>query len=264
MKQILTSLVNPKIKEIVALRKKSKDSGKILVEGLREISCALEVSLDFLEVYCTSDFQKLNEHADILAQLQQAKVTLIEVSDEVFEKISFGSIRDGILALCVRPEKKLSDWSVKENGLFLIVESLEKPGNLGAILRSCNGAGVDGVIVTEKRVDLYNPNVIRASLGSVFLQPIAIASNEECFEFLQGNNIKICSAVVQAEKKYTQSDLRGSLAIIFGSEQHGLSSFWQNKSDMNCCIPMSGKVDSLNVSVAAAIFLYEAKRQREG
>ncbi len=264
MSRVLTSLTNPKIKAFVALRRKSRKSDRIIVEGCREISCAFESGVTFIEVYLCIDKIKDDDLTILLQKLDNKKIKCVDVSADVFEKMSFGSMRDGIIALCQRPVLSLSDIKLKENGCVMVVESIEKPGNLGAILRSCDGAGVDAVFVTEKQVDVFNVNVIRASLGSVFLQPVLLTSNEEIFSYLKKFHYQIISSLPQAKKKYSSCDLTKKSALVFGSEQNGLSEFWRNKSDVNCRIPMKGVVDSLNVSVSAAILCYEALRQREG
>ena len=258
----ITSLTNPRIKKIVQLRKSKvrRQEGTIIVEGKREIEQALNAQIDFQEIYVSNTYkQKLN--AKVL-NLIQSHVPVYETSSLVFSKIAYGQKEEGILAVCKKPNCDFSDFKKAKNSLFVIVERIEKPGNLGAILRTCDGVGVTGVIVCEENTDIYNPNVIRASLGAVFSVKVKQASNEKALDFLKSNAINLCAALPAAKKIYTEVNLNQSIAIIMGSEEKGLSDFWKQKANLKVRIPMNGKVDSLNVSASTAILLYEALRQR--
>jgi TrmH family RNA methyltransferase len=183
-------------------------------------------------------------------------------SKAVFEKISYREGPDGILAVGPLVGKALADLKLPKNPLILVAEGLEKPGNLGALLRTADGAGADAVIICDPATDLNNPNVIRASIGTLFYLPVAEAASSEALAFLKAKGIKTLSAVPDAEAVYTDVDLTGPAAIVVGAEDKGLSDVWKNSADLSVNIPMLGKNDSLNVSVAAAILLYEAVRQR--
>jgi TrmH family RNA methyltransferase len=187
---------------------------------------------------------------------------VFDTSCSVFDKIAYGDRKDGVVALVEPPELKLSDLNLKENPLIVVFERVEKPGNLGAVLRTADGAGVDALIVTDALVDPFNPNVIRASLGAAFSVPTVVCTNEEAAAFFRAKAIATVAAVVQAEDFYDKRDWATPSAIILGSEEKGLSPFWLKNADVTVRIPMLGKVDSLNVSVSAAVMIYEAVRQR--
>ncbi len=258
----ITSLSNPKIKNVVKLRqrKERQQQGVTIVEGIREIERAVESKVVFQEVYVDQDCKlKLQ---DVLEKLFDDTALIYEVPKAVFAKISYGDRRDGLLAVGRMPDQPLSQWKRKKQALYVVLERVEKPGNLGAILRTCDGVGVDGVIVCDPKTDIYNPNVIRASLGAVFSVNVAAADQSTALAFLQERHAAICAATPDAKTVYTQADLSQSLAVALGSEQQGLSDFWIKQADTQVRIPMRGKTDSLNVSVSAAVILYEVLKQR--
>jgi RNA methyltransferase, TrmH family len=259
----LTSLVNPDVKKIVRLRdrKERVKTGLMIVEGPRELTAALEANVEVKELYVCKELFK-EKGSGTLAKRLSSYLSVTEVTPEVFAKIGYGDRLDGVLAVCAIPRADLKGLSLKDNPLVVIVENLEKPGNLGAILRSCDGAGVDAMIVADKTTDIYNPNVIRASVGTVFSLPVVSAPNEAILEFLNKNKMSVYAAVPQATQSYTQADFRKSCAIVLGSEEKGLSVFWKSNAGSQVTIPMKGKADSLNVSTTAAILIYEALRQR--
>jgi TrmH family RNA methyltransferase len=180
----------------------------------------------------------------------------------VFEKVSYRENPDGWLAVFPTPSKSLSDIKLSTVPFLIVAESIEKPGNLGAILRTADAAGVDAILVCDPHTDIYNPNVVRASRGTLFTIPTVELSNMDAFNFLQDNRISIIAATPQAEAEYTQQDLSGPVAVTVGTEDKGLSDFWLQRADLKVKIPMAGKVNSLNVSIATAVIVYEAKRQR--
>ncbi len=188
---------------------------------------------------------------------------LITVTRAVFEKISYRQNSDGWLAVFPIPEVSLSDIQLGMAPLLIVAEAIEKPGNLGAMLRTADAAAVDALLVCDPRVDLSNPNVVRASRGTLFTVPIVQASNKETLAFLQAHDVKIVAATPQARADYTKQDLRGPLAIAVGTEDKGLTDFWMRQADARVKIPMLGKVNSLNVSIATALLVYEAVRQRK-
>ena len=259
----LTSLKNPDIKKVVRLReRKFRDRTRLtIVEGLREILAAVEAKVDIKELYvCRELFDNRGEGA--LVKRISSNTPVMEITKEAFAKIAYGDRQEGLLAVCQPKHLTLNELLVDENSLWVIVENVEKPGNLGAILRTCDAGGVSGVVVCDHATDLYNPNIIRASLGIVFSIPVVPTSNQNALQFLQKNKINIVAAMPNAKLVYTQANFKGSCAIVLGSEEKGLSDFWKKNSSMQVNIPMLGHADSLNVSSTAAILIYEAIRQR--
>ena len=258
MKDIITSVQNERIKEIIRLRKprERRKQDLIIIEGKQEIELAHQAGLEIVELFYCQDFANSKK----IAGLPEEK--LAPVVPAVFQKISYRENPDGFLALAKPKYLELSKIKLNKNPLVIILESLEKPGNLGAILRSADATGADAVIVANPKTDIYNPNVIRASLGTVFTNQVAAASTEEARNWLAKNKIKSLAATPEAKKIYTEADYKGAVAIIMGEEHPGLSKDWLEKVDEKIKIPMRGKIDSLNVSVSTAILLFEAVRQR--
>jgi TrmH family RNA methyltransferase len=270
----ISSVQNPRVKRIVKLQKKAsfrRSEGQTVIEGAREVSRAIENGWQPAELWVGSPdglavFQ-------CLETVPQASRLTFHCSEEIFTKISYRDNPDGVLAVGPLIGRKLSELKLPENPLILVAEGVEKPGNLGALLRTADGAGADAVIVADPATDLNNPNVIRNSIGTLFYLSIAEASSKETIEFLKEKGIQILSAVPDAETVYTDCDLTGPLAIVVGAEDRGLSNVWKSRQDAcgtgsnvweisEVKIPMLGKNDSLNVSVSAAVLLYEAVRQR--
>ena len=257
----ITSLTNARVKHVVALRdRKTREAqGLTIVEGRREIARALEAGVPVKELYICRELLESEQIGNIVAPRGK---NVYETTKEVFAKISYGDRSDGVLAVCAPLRLSFKDFSPKASSLFVVVEGVEKPGNLGAILRTCDGAGVDGVIVCDGKTDMTNPNVIRASLGTSFSVKVVVSSNEQALAFLKSKNIQICAALPQAKTLYTKAKLTNALAIVVGSEQSGLTKFWSSSADLKVNIPMRGRADSLNVSASTAILLYEIIRQR--
>lgn len=262
MDPIITSLQNPKIKEAVKLRDRRprEESGLFLIEGYRELKRALEANRQ-IEVlfYCPELFLGSNEEH---LKIQCKSALHLKCTPEVFKKISYRDRPDGLLAIAPQMHLKLSDLKLKKNPFLVVAESIEKPGNLGTILRSCDAAGVDGVIVCDPTTDIHNPNVVRSSVGTLFTLPVIEAESQETFEFLKKNHIAIVAATPHAKLEFTQADLNVPLAIIVGTEQYGLSEKWMKNADISVRIPMFGVADSLNVASATTLLLYEVVRQR--
>jgi TrmH family RNA methyltransferase len=259
--ETITSVQNERVKRITKLQRKAsarRVEGLTVIEGAREVQRAIENGWQPTELWVCPELG--NDHSRMSANEREG----VECSRAVFEKISYREGSDGILAVGPLVGKTLSDLVLPENPLIRVAEGLEKPGNLGALLRTADGAGADAVIVCDAATDLNNPNVIRASIGTLFYLPIAEASTEETISFLKEKGIRTLSAMPEATMKYTEIDLRGPTAIVVGAEDRGLSAVWETQADLNVNIPMLGKNDSLNVSVSAAILLYEAVRQRRG
>jgi len=261
MEEIIVSPSNPRIKNVLKLKEKSserKAQDLIVVEGAREILMAKHNKFDIKTLF-VCDIVNQKRHKEIFSDIHH----LVRVSKEVFEKISYRENSDGLLALVKPKHLRLSDLKLSANPLLVILESVEKPGNLGAILRTTDAANADAVIVCDTKTDIYNPNVIRSSIGCVFSKQVITADSDVVIKFLQEKNIKSYSAALTAKKFYTETDLKIACAIVFGTEAQGLSGKWLNSSDEQIKIPMLGKADSLNVSASCAIIIYEAVRQRE-
>ncbi len=253
----ITSLQNPRVKQISRLRTDSRMRRKerlMLVEGWDEIQMAASSGLMPRLIVKAPGF--------VRRDVATPPTEVMEVSNGVFGKLSFRENPDGWLAIFPEPSRRLEDLELGTAPLVVVVEALEKPGNLGAIFRTCEAAGVDAVVASDPRTDLYGPNSVRASRGAVFAVPAVAASNDEALGFLRLRGIKIVAATPAASSDYTGQDLRGPIAIALGTEDLGLSDFWFRKSDIKVKIPMRGKINSLNVSVAAALIIYEAIRQR--
>lgn len=252
----IESLQNEKIKQVVKLRKANarKKNDLIIIEGKKELDLALESGWKIEELfYCPSLAPSihLNIHFNVY-----------EVTEEVFAKISYRDKGDGFLALAKPVNQELKSIEISKDPLVLVLENVEKPGNLGAILRTADASGVDLVILNNQQTDIYNPNVIRASRGTVFTVPVVSLSIDETVQFLKKNKITSYAAYLGADKIYTDINLKKASAVILGTEDKGLSKDWLDKVDQKIIIPMNGKIDSLNVSVSAAIIIYEALRQR--
>ncbi len=256
----INSLANSKVKYLLSLRKASrrKKEDIIIIEGEKEIKMAQLAKLDFVNYYFCPELIKDKK---IEESLPRDKT--IELSEKVFNKVSYKQNPDGVLVLVKRPQFELEQVQLSKQPLILILEAIEKPGNLGAILRTADAVGVDALILCEASTDIYNPNSIRASLGAIFSVPIATSSNIETMEWLKKNKINIYSAGLEASIDYVEADYKKACAIVIGTEHAGLSEFWLNNSKQNIKIPMQGKIDSLNASVSAAVILYEVLRQRE-
>jgi TrmH family RNA methyltransferase len=253
----ITSLQNPRVKQIVKLRDDKKErqrEGLMLVEGYDEIALAIEAGHGPRTLLTAPELAR-REIGPVAAET-------ITVSPAVFEKMSYRENPDGWLALFPIPRVVLGDLKLSDSPLVVVAESVEKPGNLGAILRTADAAHVDAVLVCDPRVDAYSPNVVRASRGAVFTVSVVETESAEALTWLSGHGIRILAATPAAEAEYTRQDLRGPLAVAVGTEDEGLSDFWMSKADLKVRIPMMGKVNSLNVSIATALILYEALRQR--
>ncbi|HEY4245603.1 MAG TPA: RNA methyltransferase [Lacunisphaera sp.] len=280
----ITSLQNPRVKQLVKLRdRRDRDeAGLFLVEGYRQIRRALEKNTRLLELYFSPDlFLGENEPA-LIEQARQAGAQLFELSKEAFAKCAYRDRPDGLLAVAPQWKLSLNDLAVaggadpgsdtdgpgsappttKKTPFLLIVESIEKPGNLGTILRSADAAGVDAVIVCDAVTDVFNPNVVRSSTGVLFSVPIVVTDSATVHAWLIEKGIRIVATTPDTPNIYTKVDLTGPLAIVMGSEQYGLSKFWLKESNLLVRIPMAGQADSLNVAMATIITLFEAVRQR--
>lgn len=253
----ITSLQNPKVKYIVKLREDKRQrqrDGVILVEGWDELTLALGAGLKPQSLLTAPE---LVSHT---LEIPFAEATT--VTRAVFEKISYRDNPDGWLGIFPTPKTTLDDLKLSPSPLVIVAESVEKPGNLGAILRTADAAHVDAVLVCDPRVDLWNPNVIRASRGAVFAVPTVEAESLKALEWLRSRKMRVLAATPSAEALYTDVNLREPVAIAVGTEDEGLTDFWMENADLRVKIPMLGKVNSLNVSIATALITYESVRQR--
>lgn len=255
----IISTANPKIKWVKSLHKNStrRAEGVFVVEGAKEIAFAVEGGFEPQSMFiCPEIFDE-----DLSSQILELK-DIYSVTKEVFERIAYRGTSDGLLAVFKAKEKRLEELNFGESPFFIIVESIEKPGNLGAIIRTADGAGADGVIICDERTDIFNPNVIRSSVGTVFSKQVAVASNEAVFDFLEKHEINAYGAILSLESEiYSEVDFTDPTALILGTEHEGLSEFWLKRAKPTI-IPMLGSNDSLNVSNAAAVLAYEVVRQR--
>lgn len=259
MKQI-ASVQNPYIKSLVLLQEKAKarkQSGTFLIEGQREIELAikggyeLETVLFLPELVSEKEIIKLASGAE-----------LIEISKDVYQKLAYRDTTEGIVAVAKTKSLQLADLILPENPLILVMEAIEKPGNIGAMLRTCDAANVDAVILANPKTDLYNPNIVRSSVGGLFTNQIATASTEDVISFLYKKKITIFGATLQNSQFYHTQDYTKATALVVGTEATGLTQAWRGENVQNIIIPMQGEIDSMNVSVASAVLIFEAKRQR--
>lgn len=257
MKQI-TSAQNPFIKNLVQLQEKSrarKQSGTFLIEGKREIEIALAGGYEIQTVLFVPELSDI-------AFLSDKTDDLIEISRDIYDKLAYRETTEGILAVARCKDHSLDQLDLPENPLILVAEAPEKPGNIGAMLRTADASGADAVIIANPKTDLYNPNIVRSSVGCLFTNRIGVGTSEEVVAYLRKRNIRFYSATLQDSVNYTDQDFTGPTALVVGTEATGLTQIWRENSEKNILIPMRGAIDSINVSVAAAILLFEAVRQR--
>ena len=281
--EVITSAQNPKIKNLLLLQEKSKarrEQGLFVVEGRRELEHCLEAgftirtlfvcpeitgasALDSADIYFSGRCPKNQISApSFLRHPSHTEASVIEIPEQLYRKVAYRESTEGIIAEVEYKSLKLEDLRLPENPLVMVLESVEKPGNLGAVLRSADAAGVDAVIFCDPLTDLYNPNLIRASIGAVFTVPTVAASSEETIAFLKARGIQILTAQLQDSSLYYDVDMRRGTALVMGTEATGLTDLWRQAASAHIRIPMLGRLDSLNVSVSAAILLFEAVRQR--
>jgi len=261
----IISPANPHIKNILRLQASSRDRRKqnlFVIEGFREISRAMGSGIEIRELYVCPELDRQGRSEDLIDKNSGMRV--FEVSKAAFARIAYRDGSDGLIALAVPREMRLIELSLSSNPLILIVEAVEKPGNLGAIIRTADAAGIDAVIVCDPLTDIYNPNAIRSGVGCIFTCQVVTCKSDEAIKWLQTNKIKIYAAALSdIALTYHQVDFRESVAIVMGTEATGLSPEWLDKCDAQIIIPMKGVADSLNVSTSAAVLVFEAVRQRE-
>lgn len=255
---VISSTQNTRVKRLLVLQQKSAErrrSGLFVVEGRRELSRCLEAGMEVEEVYSCPQLC-----GDVLPMHGGQT---FEVTPAVYERIAYRGSTEGVMAVVRQRNRSLADISLGDNPLLVVLESVEKPGNLGAVLRSADAAGATAVIVCDPLTDLFNPNLIRASLGAFFCVPVVACTSEECIRFLKDHGIAILTAQLQDSCLYYATNMCGPVAIVMGTEAEGLTQQWRTAATEHIRIPMLGRVDSLNVSVSAAILLFEAVRQRQ-
>lgn len=261
---IITSPQNPRVKQVIALRdRKERDrTRQMRVEGYEELELALASGARPDVLYFCPAFFRASAAERLLEEIRQTDAELIEVSERVFEKIAYREGPDGWLAIFPVLNTSLQALRLSPNPFVVIAEAVEKPGNLGAILRTADAAGVEALIAAEPITDWSNPNIVRSSKGALFSVPVAAADNHQTINWLRRHNIKIVAATPQATQIYTEADLSGPVAIVVGTEKEGLTPAWLDQADIQVQIPMIGKVNSLNVATATALLVYEVVRQR--
>ena len=301
MPEVITSPSNPKVKTLLALQQKSsarRERGLFVVEGRRELQHCIDAGFEIDTVFVCPDMlstppggQLPQETSGCAGPLPpptaagpsllrsrgwlrfpeavatrtspESRMKIFEVSKEVYSRISYREGTEGVIAEVRVPSRQLEDLALPENPLVMVLESVEKPGNLGAVLRSADAAGADAVLFCDPLTDLWNPNLIRASIGAVFTVPCAVCSSQEAIAFLKKRGIRILTAQLQDSSLYYDCDMTAGTALVMGTESTGLTTQWREAADAHIRIPMLGRLDSLNVSVSAAILLFEAVRQRQ-
>ena len=280
--ETITSAQNPKFKHLLLLQEKSKarrEQGLFVVEGRRELRHCLEAGYKVRTVFVCPEIADSSEVMDLLRMTKQAachseqaachserseESSVMEIPEALYRKAAYRESTEGIIAEVEYKTLGLNDLHLPENPLVMVLESVEKPGNLGAVLRSADAAKADAVFICDPLTDLYNPNLIRASIGAIFTVPTVAVSSEEAIAFLQAHDIQILTAQLQDSSLYYDVDMKRGTALVMGTESTGLTPLWRQAATAHIRIPMLGKLDSLNVSVSAAILLFEAVRQRQG
>ena len=257
----ISSLQNTKVKQLVALQQKSAErrkQGVFVVEGIRELEHCMDAGYTVNSIFFCPELTDTGALSSLLPE----NLASYEVSPEVYEKMAYRGSTEGVIAIVQSKQVGLKDLRLSDHPLLIVLESVEKPGNLGAILRSADAAGADAVIICDPLTDLYNPNLIRSSIGAIFTVPCVACSTDECIAFLKSHGIRILTAQLQDSHLYYNTDMTQGTAIVMGTESTGLTDTWRKAADAHIRIPMLGQLDSLNVSVSAAILLFEAVRQR--
>ena len=280
--ETITSAQNPKFKHLLLLQEKSKarrEHGLFVVEGRRELRHCLEAGYKVRTVFVCPEIADSSEVMDLLRMTKQAtchseqatchserseESSVMEIPEALYRKAAYRESTEGIIAEVEYKTLGLNDLHLPDNPLVMVLESVEKPGNLGAVLRSADAAKADAVFICDPLTDLYNPNLIRASIGAIFTVPTVAVSSEEAIAFLQAHDIQILTAQLQDSSLYYDVDMKRGTALVMGTESTGLTPLWRQAATAHIRIPMLGKLDSLNVSVSAAILLFEAVRQRQG
>ncbi len=261
----ITSLHNQRIKDAIKLRdhRQRTKQRRFFIDGVRELRRALDGRVPLVEVFVCAELCRSEESRQLVEHLRGLPGEIWDATPEVFEKLAYGQRLEGVLAIAETPARTLADLHVPPQSLIAVLEGVEKPGNVGAVLRSADGAGVAAVVAADPGTDLYNPNCVRASLGTIFTQQVCQATSHETLAWLRARGSRIFVARLDATVPYTEVDLRGEVAVVLGSEARGLGPAWQAANVTPIKLPMRGTADSLNVSATAAVLFYEAQRQRD-
>jgi TrmH family RNA methyltransferase len=261
---MIASLHNPRVKQAARLRdhRQRQKEQLILIDGARELARAIAAGVALREVFVYPELCRCEESRRLLELLPGSGGQRLDVSQAVFAKLAFGQRAEGVVGVAAAPRRRLEDLVLPADPLVVVLEGVEKPGNVGAVLRSADGAGVSALVAADPRTDLFNPNVIRASLGTIFSMPVAAAAPADVLAWLRGRGLQILAARVEGSVSYTEVDYRRPTAIVLGSEAQGLTPLWNGGDVRAVRLPMLGVADSLNVSAAAAVLFYEALRQR--
>ena len=260
----IRSFQNPKVKALVRLKesRERRKKGRFIIEGRRELFRAIDCGVTVEQVYYAPEYFGESEKVELAMRFSDFGMEVIRLSQAVFEKCSYRKGPDGLIGIGQVRSQSLDNLPRSRCPFYLVVEGIEKPGNLGALIRTADAAGVDAVLVTDPVADLYNPNVIRASQGSVFRVFVTVGDRDACFNKLESLDVSILTVSPKSRTRYWNADLRQPIALIMGSEKEGLSEFWLDHGGLGITIPMVGISDSLNVSASAAIVLFEAVKQR--
>lgn len=260
----ITSRQNPHLRSLARLRDRGEReaSGLALVDGAREVSRAMTAGVPIREAAVSDELLRSEQALEVAAVLRASGVPVLDLSPEAFGRLAYGDRRDGVIAVVAPPRRTLDQLELGPAPLVAVLEGVEKPGNLGAVARSADAAGVDAIVVADSVADIYHPNAIRGSLGALFALPVVAADAAQARSWLAERGIAVVAALVDADKAPWDIDLAGSVAIALGSEAHGLSDAWRGPDVQPVALPMLGIGDSLNVSAAAAVLFYEARRQR--
>jgi RNA methyltransferase, TrmH family len=263
-RETITSLHNPRVKAAASLRdgRERRRSGLAIVDGLREVRRAFEAGVEVRELYLCAELLAPPDADQLVALGERARAEVVWVAPRVFERLAYGERADGVVAVFTPPKRRFADLVLPPNPLLLVLAGVEKPGNLGAVARTADGAGVDALLVADGVGDVFHPNAIRASLGALFRLPTVAATSAETLAWLRARELRIFAACVEGGVPYSEADFRGPTAIVLGSEAAGLGPEWTAPEIQAVRLPMKGLADSLNVSAAAAVLAYEALRQR--
>jgi TrmH family RNA methyltransferase len=264
MSRLIKSPRNQRVKDAVKLRhsRARKSRRRIVIDGAREVRRAFEAQVPVRELFVCEELLAGPEAADVVSLGEARGADILRVTSEVMAKLAYGDRAEGIVAVAATPRSTWPDWTLPDPPLVVVLEQIEKPGNLGGIVRTADAVGASAVLVAEPAADIYNPNAIRASLGTLFALPIAAASGDAILSWLRVRRFRIFAARVDAVTDYADADYRGASALVLGSEAAGLSALWQGDDMTSVALPLLGTADSLNVSVTAAVLMYEALRQR--
>jgi TrmH family RNA methyltransferase len=260
----ITSLQNPRLKDLVRLQKRPyrDERGVVVVEGYREVKRMLDNGRRPLALFFAPAFYQGVNEPEIVRRCAEAGAELFECSADAFRKVAYRDRPEGLIALTPQVHRRLDELALPDRPLVVVAQAIEKPGNLGSLLRSADAAGAHAVIVCDRCTDIHNPNVVRSSIGTLFSVPVVEAASEETLAWLRARGVRVVAASPHAEREYTECDMTRGIAIVVGTEKFGLSDRWLSAADERVRIPMLGQIDSLNVAAATTLLLYEAVRQR--